>query len=124
MRTFRILSLLLGALGCGAMLLIGLDTAVRLEWLGKLPEASELQVLQNDLASEVYSIEGELLGKYFLENRTEVRIADLPPAFIDALIATEDVRFWTHDGVDLRSLGRVMVRSLLLGDASSGGGST
>ena len=53
---------------------------------------------RSELASEIYSADGVLLGKYFRENRTPVDYADLPQNLLDALIATEDVRFEQHSG--------------------------
>jgi penicillin-binding protein 1A len=91
---------------------------------GKLPEESDLKDLQNFLASEVLAEDGTLLGRYYFENRSIVTYPNISPNFINALLATEDARFFEHAGVDLRSWGRVLVKSLLLNDRSSGGGST
>ena len=88
------------------------------------PGNRELRNIQNQVASEVYSADSVLLGRYFLQDRTEVRYEDMAPAIVDALIATEDVRFYQHSGVDYRSLGRVLVKSILQQDESAGGGST
>lgn len=93
-------------------------------WLGPLPDRSALAGIQNYQASEIYAADGSLLGKYFLENRSEVAYADLPPHLLQALVATEDARFYEHGGVDLRAMARVAVKSILLQDASAGGGST
>ncbi|SDK61566.1 penicillin-binding protein 1A [Catalinimonas alkaloidigena] len=98
--------------------------AVWLGLTGPLPTAKDLRTIQNATASEVYSADGVLLGKYFIENRTNIEYAQIAPAVIDALVATEDARFYEHEGVDLRSLGRVVVKSLLLQQESAGGGST
>ena len=65
-----------------------------------------------------------LLGKYYLEERTDVPFDSISPDVIHALVATEDVRFFEHDGVDIQSLFRVAVKSILLRDESAGGGST
>ncbi len=91
---------------------------------GKIPDRESIQSYQNDTASEVYSVDSVLIGKYFLQERTNVAFEDLPNHLIEALIATEDVRFYQHQGVDYRSLFRVAIKSLLLQDQSSGGGST
>ena len=91
---------------------------------GNVPTKSELKTVNNHLASEVYSEDGTLLGKYFFENRSNVSFEEIPQTFIDALIATEDVRFFEHEGIDNRSLFRVLFKTILLGDRSSGGGST
>ncbi len=89
-----------------------------------LPSKSSLRNIQNQVASEVYSADSVLLGRYYLQDRTEVPFEKISPSVINALIATEDVRFYEHGGVDLKSLGRVLVKSVFMQDESSGGGST
>lgn len=69
---------------------------------GKLPTFDQLENPQNDLASQVISSDGETIGKYFKENRTPIKFKDLPENLINALIATEDVRFFEHSGIDVR----------------------
>jgi len=91
---------------------------------GDLPTRAELKSIQNPIASEVYSEDGVLLGRYYLENRSNVTYAQIPQQFKDALIATEDARFFKHGGIDRRAMFRVLVKSLLLQDDSAGGGST
>ena len=92
--------------------------------LGFMPSFEELENPKNILASEIYFEDGKIIDKYFVsENRTFVDYENLPPHLIDALIATEDVRFYRHSGVDLRGLVRV-VKGIVTGDSSSGGGST
>lgn len=91
---------------------------------GKLPDYEELRNIRNFEASELYSEDGELLGKYYVENRTNVKFDSISDNAIQALIATEDVRFYEHKGIDKISLLRVFFKTLLLGDRSSGGGST
>ena len=92
--------------------------------LGFMPSFEELENPKNILASEIYAEDGIVLDKYFIhENRTYVDYKNLPPHLIDALIATEDVRFYSHSGVDLRGLFRV-IKGILTNDSSSGGGST
>jgi len=92
-------------------------------WI-ETPGNKELRNIQNQVASEVYSADSVLLGRYFLQDRTEVKYDAIAPAVIDALISTEDIRFYEHGGVDYRSLGRVLVKSIIQQDESSGGGST
>jgi len=91
---------------------------------GKLPSEAQLVDIQNNIASEVYSADGKVLGKYYRENRINVAYDDISPYLIEALIATEDARFFEHKGIDLRSWGRVLYRTVLLQDLSGGGGST
>jgi len=81
---------------------------------GRLDLVEELQSIQNHLSSEVYSHDKVLLGKYYLQDRTNVRYQDLPGHLIDALAATEDVRFYKHNGIDKKSSIRVVFKSLLL----------
>src|SRR5690606_22620093 len=63
-------------------------------------------------------------GRYYIQDRTNIRYDDIAPVAIDALVATEDVRFYEHSGVDARSLARVFVKTLVMGQESAGGGST
>ena len=92
--------------------------------IGFMPTFEELENPPNILASEIYSEDGKILDKYFIhENRTFVNFENLPPHLIDALISTEDIRFFRHSGIDLRGLLRV-VKGIVTGDTSSGGGST
>jgi len=91
---------------------------------GSLPNYEELKDIRNYEASELYSEDGELIGKYYIENRTNVNFAHISNNAINALIATEDVRFYEHKGIDKISLFRVFFKTVLLGDRSSGGGST
>jgi penicillin-binding protein 1A len=91
---------------------------------GALPDYTELRNVKNHEASEIYTADSVLLGKYYLVNRTNANWEDISPNIINALIATEDVRFFQHQGIDKRSLARVLVKSLLLQKGSSGGGST
>lgn len=103
------------------MLLFFIITAIVVT---ETPSRVELGNIRNQVASEVYSADSVLLGRYFIQDRTEVPYEDISPAVIAALVATEDVRFYQHSGVDYRSLGRVLFRSILQRDESSGGGST
>jgi penicillin-binding protein 1A len=91
---------------------------------GKLPEKEDLKAISHYLASEVYSADSALLGRYYFENRSPVYFEDISPQFIHALLATEDARFFEHNGVDLRAWSRVLFKSILMKDRSAGGGST
>lgn len=91
---------------------------------GKLPSFEELENPQSYLATQILSDDGELLGRYYKENRTNLTYQDIPPSAIDALISTEDKRFYTHSGIDVRSLGRVIIKTGILRQENSGGGST
>lgn len=91
--------------------------------LGEMPSFKELENPQNLFASEVITRDNKVIGRYFRENRSYVTYDQLPQNLIDALIATEDVRFYTHSGIDVRGLFRVL-KGIITGDSSSGGGST
>ena len=89
---------------------------------GELPEKADLAKINNEEASLIYSGDGILIGKVFAQNRTE--IDELPLHLKQALISTEDKRFYEHEGYDTRSYFRVLFKSILLGQKRSGGGST
>lgn len=91
---------------------------------GPLQGRRELLNFKNATASKVLSSEGEIIGKFYSENRTNVSYKQIPPYLIDALIATEDARFFEHKGVDIRSLVRVLFKTILFNNPGSGGGST
>jgi len=93
-------------------------------FFGVLPDTQKILNYENNTASEIYSADGVLIGKYFFQERTNASFQDLPPHLIEALIATEDARFYQHKGIDIQSLFRVAIKTLLLGNRSSGGGST
>ncbi len=103
---------------------IGFVLAVYFGAYGHLQTRKELLSYKNATASVVLSHKGELLGKYFSENRTNVTYAELPPHLINALIATEDIRFFRHKGYDVKSFFRVLVKTILLNNRRAGGGST
>ncbi len=91
---------------------------------GKLPVYAELKAIQNNTASQVYSEDGILLGKYYIQNRLNADFGEIAPNVLNALVATEDARFFKHDGIDLRAWMRVFLRTVLMQDSSGGGGST
>ena len=91
---------------------------------GPLPEKAELAEIKYEEATLVYSADNKLIGKIFAKNRTPITFEIIPPYLIEALIVTEDIRFYEHNGVDGRSLSRVIIKTILLGNRSSGGGST
>lgn len=91
---------------------------------GHIPSTDELRKINNDNASEIYSSNGKLIGRIFHENRISVDSCDISKHVINALIATEDSRFFEHNGVDVTSLGRVLFRTFLMFDFHQGGGST
>ena len=76
---------------------------------GEMPTFEELENPETNLATEIFSSDGETLGKYYNENRTPVKFEDLPPHLIEALVATEDERYYEHSGIDARSTLRAAV---------------
>ena len=99
-----------------------LFSAISLGIFGKMPSFEELENPKSNLATEILSSDGKVLGKYFIENRSNVNYQDLSPNVINALIATEDSRFEKHSGVDIKAILRVAVG--VLTGTSKGGGST
>jgi len=90
---------------------------------GKLPTKSYLLQLKTPLASTLYASNKEQIGLYYLQNRSNVDSIEIPAALKNALVATEDIRFYEHNGVDYKSYARVFVKSLIL-QQNAGGGST
>lgn len=91
---------------------------------GKLPTKEDLSSIKQAEATQVLDKNGKLIGKYYIYDRQPLQFKDLPKHLIDALVATEDARFYEHDGVDNVSLIRVFVKNILFQDKSAGGGST
>ena len=113
-----------------SVVLAGIIGAVVFFWLisagkvGFMPTFEELENPNNRFASEVYFADGPIMNKYFeKENRKYTEYREIPQSVVDALIATEDVRFYDHSGVDVRGLFRVL-KGLLTANTSAGGGST
>ncbi len=104
-------------------------TMLSLGWLGFMPSFEELENPRSNLASEVWSADGEVLGYIGIENRSSLTYSQITNGgknmnLVNALIATEDVRFYDHAGIDARSLARVFFKTLVGRHSSSGGGST
>jgi len=109
-----------------ALVLLGflLFLIVYVGFTGPVPSTVELQKIKNPVSTEVYSSDGRLLGRYYIENRSNVSFDQISPNVINALVATEDSRFYHHRGIDEIALIRVFFKSVLLQDHSAGGGST
>ena len=103
----------------GFILLILMFALANFGVFGKMPSVEQLQNPEADLASEIYSSDGVLMGKYYSENRSEVKYNEISPNAINALIATEDERFYEHSGIDAKAFARAV---FTLG--ADGGGST
>ena len=93
-------------------------------WIGDMPQFEDIENPHSLQATEVISDDGEVLGYIGFENRSNVTYDQLSPNLVNALIATEDVRFYSHSGIDARSLFRVLFKTVLGRHGSSGGGST
>jgi penicillin-binding protein 1A len=91
---------------------------------GEIPSAKKLANLKQSQATQVLGTNNELIGKFYIYDRQSITYNDFPQHLIDALIATEDTRFYEHNGIDNTSLLRVFFKTILLSDESSGGGST
>jgi penicillin-binding protein 1A len=102
----------IGAFG-GLMLLTLLITAIGMGWFGQLPPIEELENPKTQLASEIYAEDGTVMGKYYFQNRSNANYEDLSPQLINALIATEDVRFYEHSGIDNSRLFTIIVYNLI-----------
>ncbi|MDN3491431.1 transglycosylase domain-containing protein [Winogradskyella sp. APC 3343] len=104
--------------------LIGLYISIYLGVFGKLPTQSDISSIQQEQATQLLDKNEKLIGKYYIYDRQPVKFEDFPNHLINALVATEDSRFYEHDGIDNISLIRVFVKNLILQDKSAGGGST
>ena len=95
-------------------------------WIGYMPPIEDLQNPINRFATQIYSADGKIIGtwNYNRENRVMVDYSNLPKSLVQALIATEDARFYDHSGIDFIALARAVIKRGLLGQKSAGGGST
>ena len=95
-----------------------------LVFLRPIPTITIIKELETRNATEIYSDDNILMGRYFIQARTSIPADSIPGFVFHALVAIEDKRFFSHQGVDLKSWARVLVRTVLGGDESGGGGST
>lgn len=112
-----------------AIVILGSAVALTAIWngfIGYMPPVEDLQNPINRFATQIYSADGKVIGTWNFnrENRICVSYNDISPYLVQALVATEDVRFYDHSGVDFIALGRAIVKRGLFGQASAGGGST
>lgn len=114
--------ILWGSFILGISILIILFILISQGQLGVMPTFEELENPVISQASVIYSEDGEELGSYFIENRKDIEFRDLSPNLVNALIATEDVRYYEHSGIDFKALARVTIG--LLSGNYKGGGST
>jgi penicillin-binding protein 1A len=102
----------------GLLFVLLVFAAANFGLFGKMPSLKDLENPEADLASEVYTADGKLMGKYYSENRSEIKYSEISPNIIHALIATEDQNFYEHSGIDARAVARAVLK---LG--TDGGGS-
>lgn len=93
-------------------------------WIGDMPQFEDIENPHSLQATEVISDDGQVLGYIGFENRSNITYDQLSPNLVNALIATEDARFYSHSGIDVRSLFRVLFKTVIGRHGSSGGGST
>ena len=123
----------------GIAAVAGVFLMAKNEKLGPMPSFDELENPKTNLATQIYSADGEVIGTYFIENRTYLSYEELYPAdrskwleidghkvppIVAALLATEDVRFFDHAGIDFQATARVGIKTILMGQSEQGGGST
>lgn len=89
---------------------------------GQLPSFKDLENPQRKLATSIISADGVTLGTFHIENRSPVNYEDLSPNLVNALISTEDIRFYSHSGIDFNSLARVFIKTIIGGNRAGGGG--
>ncbi len=107
--------------------ILGIIGVIVLFWMlsnSNLPSFEELENPKYDQASQVLAVDGTTLGRYYVENRIPVAYEELSPNLVNALIATEDERFYGHAGIDAEALGRAITKTFLLSNSSAGGAST
>ncbi len=103
----------------GILFIVAIFLSANYGLFGKMPSINELENPEADLASEIYTSDGLLIGKYYSENRSEVKYTQISPNVLNALVATEDERFYDHSGIDAEAVARA-IYSL----GAQGGGST
>jgi penicillin-binding protein 1A len=106
------------------LFIVGLYISIYLGLFGELPSKKDLSSIKQEQATQLLDQHERLIGKYYIYDRQPVAFEDFPQHLINALVATEDSRFYKHDGIDNMSLIRVFVKNLIFQDKSAGGGST
>ena len=115
-----------GLLICFVLSAAGAFTAIWYGWIGYMPDIEDLQNPINRFATQVYSSDGKVIGTWNLnkENRISIPYSKISPHLVQALVATEDVRFYDHSGIDFWALGRAIIKRGIFGQQNAGGGST
>ncbi len=115
---------LLGIVLLHLILVVVFIVAINKGAFGPMPDEKQLESIENPVAAEIFTADSVLMGKYYLQNRLDLKKEELTPEISNALIATEDIRFYNHNGIDVKSLFRVLFKTILLQKEGSGGGST
>ena len=117
-------------IGTACTAVISLFVAISCGWVGYVPDTDVLENPQSEYATQVISADGVVMGSWYSSkpgvttNRVRVEYDEIPQHLVEALVATEDVRYYDHSGIDGKSLLRVIVKSIILRQENSGGGST
>ena len=124
--TSTIIKCLWGGFAFIVVAAIAIFYAIAQGWIGYMPPIEELENPKDKFASEIYSADGKVLGRFYQSrsNRVYVNYKEISPYLIEALIATEDARFTSHSGIDFKALMRAFVKRGILMQKSAGGGST
>jgi len=123
----KIIRIFWWTVGVGLVLSVIMFFMIANGWIGYMPPIEELENPKNELATEIISADGEMLSTYYLGesgNRVPVSYDELSPKLVKALIATEDIRFKEHSGIDIKALFRAIVKRGLFFQKNAGGGST
>lgn len=115
---------ILGIAGIHLIMIVVFIIAINKGMFGPLPDKNQLGNIEHPVAAEIYSADSVMMGKYYLQNRMDLKYEEVTQEIKDALIATEDIRFHEHNGIDVKSLFRVLIKTLMLQKENSGGGST
>jgi len=121
---YRIIKFLSLATLTGVSLVLLFFYSIKAGVFGKLPSDELLSNINNAQATEILDEKDRNIGFLYRSYRSNIEFEELPQHLVDALVATEDVRFFEHSGVDYRSLLRVLIKTIILQDRSGGGGST
>ncbi len=110
----------------GFLCIFGIIFSINKGWIGYVPPIDELQNPKNKYASEIISSDGETLGTFYTarDNRINTSFCSISENLVHALIATEDERYYSHSGVDIKALFRVFFKRMILMQKGAGGGST
>ena len=124
--TSRVIKYMWIAFGALVVLAVIAFAMIAWGWIGYMPPIEDMENPKDKFASEIYSSDMEVLGRFYQSksNRVYVHYDEISPYLVNALIATEDIRFKDHSGIDVKALFRAFIKRGLLFQKSAGGGST